>query len=273
MSAEPLVDIGANLAHDSFDADREQVIHRAAAHGVAQMVITGSTEDSSEKAARLAQQSEHKLFSTAGIHPHHAVDFSVQSVSVLKDLLTLSHVVAVGETGLDFFRNYSAPSVQQKSFEAHLELAIELQAPLFLHCRDAHQRFIDILKSVVDHLPPAVLHCFTGSRSELHECLELDLHIGVTGWICDERRGTHLLEIVGEIPKDRLMVETDAPYILPRHLDPKPKDRRNEPMYLAHIVNRIAQASGQPASLVAQQTTTVARRFFNLAPIKQEALS
>ncbi len=264
ISTEPLVDIGVNLAHDSFDADRDQVIHRALVHGVSQMVITGSTEVSSEKAAELARQSEHSLYSTAGVHPHHAADFNVQTISVLKDLLSYPQVVAVGETGLDYFRHYSTPKEQERSFEAHLELAIELQMPLFLHCREAHQRFIDILKSAVDIMPPAVLHCFTGSQAELKQCLELDLYIGITGWICDERRGTHLLDFIGDIPEDRLMVETDAPYILPRDLHPKPKERRNEPMYLAHVVDRIALATGKSADTVAKQTTEVARHFFRL---------
>jgi len=132
---------------------------------------------------------------------------------------------------------------------------------VFLHSRDAFPRFAEILKN---YKPKAVAHCFTGEKAELHAYLDLGLHIGITGWICDERRGAHLLELVREIPADRLMLETDSPYLTPRDLKPQPKARRNEPAHLPHILRAVARALGKPAEQVAEETTRNARAFFGL---------
>ena len=135
--------------------------------------------------------------------------------------------------------------------------------PLFLHERDARERFVEMLgahrKSV-----PAVLHCFTGTREDLKAYLDLDLYIGVTGWICDERRGLHLRELIRDIPANRLMIETDAPFLLPRSLPNKPKDGRNEPAFLPHVLRAVADALGKPVAEVAQATTRTAKEFFRI---------
>lgn len=259
-----LVDIGVNLAHGSFDADREAVIRRARDAGVSAMIVTGSSRESSHGAAALAADFPGVLWSTAGVHPHHAQDYGPGDAGWIRALCGHPEVVAVGECGLDFFRNFSPPEDQERAFRAQLELAVELRMPVFLHQRDAHARFRDILADCLADLPAAVAHCFTGGREELEDYLALDLYIGLTGWICDERRGLHLREIVGLIPDDRLLLETDAPYLLPRDLDPRPATRRNEPAYLPHILAAVARYRDQDPASVARSTKTNARRFFGL---------
>jgi TatD DNase family protein len=170
----------------------------------------------------------------------------------------------VGECGLDFNRQYTPHPDQERWFVAQIELACQLGKPLFLHSRDAHPRFADILHAYRDQLPAAVAHCFTGEREELYAYLDLGLSIGITGWICDERRGAHLHALVRDIPADRLMLETDAPYLTPRDLRPQPKARRNEPAFLPHILRTVARALDQPAEALAHQTSQNARRFFSL---------
>jgi len=257
-----LTDLGLNLAHDSFDSDRDQVIAEAVAAGVGHFVITGSTLESSRRAIDLARVSPRQLRATAGVHPHHAREFHDRDIPTLKELMQAAEVGAAGECGLDHFRNFSSPEDQERAFRAQLELAAELDRPVFLHQRDAHAAFIEILDEYLPSLPAAVAHCFTGNRHELEDCLARGLSIGVTGWICDERRGHHLRELVRLIPPDRLMIETDAPYLLPRDLSPRPKSRRNEPKYLPHILRTIADCRGDDWTTLARVTTANAMKFF-----------
>jgi len=259
-----LIDIGANLAHDSFDQDRDAVLERAAAAGVDTLVVTGSCRPTSERAAELAAAHPGHLYATAGIHPHHARDYDEESADWIRALVARPGVVAVGECGLDFFRDFSPRDDQERAFRGQIETAIELDAPLFLHQRDAHERFCAIIDEYRDDLPQAVAHCFTGGPDELADYLERGLFIGVTGWVCDERRGAGLVAAVPHIPDDRLMIETDAPYLLPRDLDPKPKTRRNEPLHLPHIATRVAGLRGVTAQALGASTTATARRFFGL---------
>ena len=259
-----LVDIGANLGHESFDRDREDVLARAREAGVARIVVTGASEAESLTALAVARTAPGVLFSTAGVHPHHAKQWRAGSAAALERLAAEPEVVAIGETGLDFNRDFSPRPDQERAFEAHLELAAGLGMPVFLHERDAHERFLAIISRWRDRLPRAVIHCFTGDETALDAYVDLDLHVGVTGWICDERRGLHLREIVGRVPRNRLMVETDAPYLLPRDLVPKPKTRRNEPMHLPHILRSVAGAVGCEPGDLAQSTAETARHFFRL---------
>jgi len=258
-----LVDIGANLTHAAFHADLSEVLAHARRNGVDTIIVTGTGIEASRAAHALA--SRHPgLYSTAGVHPHEAAHCNAATLDALRTLLVEPKVVAVGECGLDFNRNYSPHPDQETWFVAQLELACETGKPLFLHSRDAHPRFADILHGYRDRLPPAVAHCFTGGADELRAYLGLDLYIGITGWICDERRGKHLLDLVREIPSNRLLIETDAPYLTPRDLHPQPRARRNEPAYLPHILRAIARARGAPVEDLAHSTTENARRFFRL---------
>jgi TatD DNase family protein len=261
---ETLVDIGANLAHDSFDDDRDEVLARAADAGVTRIVVTGSSDDSNRKAATLAREHPGVLWSTAGVHPHHASDYTEASDALIRKLAADESIVAVGECGLDYFRNFSPRDAQLAAFRSQLEIAAESGLPVFLHQRDAHDDLVEVLEPMLPKLSRAVAHCFTGEHESLREYLAMGLYIGVTGWICDERRGIHLKEIVSIVPDDRLMIETDAPYLLPRTIRPKPQTRRNEPVYLTEVLRVVAEARGQTEEHVARITTDNAVSFFGL---------
>jgi len=260
-----LIDIGANIAHDSFDEDRADMMQRAANAGVSRIVVTGSSDASNVRAAELAEQTPGVLFSTAGVHPHHASDYTDESDALIRALIQKDVVVAVGECGLDYFRNFSPREAQLEAFKRQLEIAKETGLPVFLHQRDAHDDFVEVLEPALPDLSRAVAHCFTGEGESLREYIAMGLYIGITGWICDERRGKHLHDIVSIIPDDKILLETDAPYLLPRTVQPKPKSRRNEPMYLAEVVSVVAEARGQTEEHVARITTANAERFFGIS--------
>jgi TatD DNase family protein len=259
-----LIDIGANIAHGSFDEDRVDMMRRAADAGVHKIIVTGSSDDSNVQAANLAEQSPGVLYSTAGVHPHHASDYNDDSDALIRSLIKKDCVVAVGECGLDYFRNFSPREAQLSAFKRQLDIAKDSGLPVFLHQRDAHDDFVEILEPALPDLSRAVAHCFTGEGESLREYIAMGLYIGITGWICDERRGKHLHDIVSIIPDDKLLIETDAPYLLPRTIQPRPKSRRNEPMYLPEVVRELAEARGQTEDHIAAITTANTIRFFAL---------
>ena len=260
-----LIDIGVNLTHDSFDPDRQEVLDRAAAVGVTRMIVTGTSATASAQSAELAT-THAGLYATAGVHPHHASELDRHTIDMLRELARQPRVVAIGECGLDFYRNFSPPAAQERAFAAQLELAADCGLPVFLHQRDAHPQFTSILQEHRKSLAGGVAHCFTGGPAELDAYLELDLHIGITGWLCDERRGAALRDALPLLPLDRLLLETDAPYLLPRHLDAKPRNRRNEPAFLPHVLGAVAAALGLSAETVARAATENTERLFGLAP-------
>ena len=231
------------------------------------MIVTGSSGQSTHDAIGLAAAHRGRLFATAGVHPHHATDLTEDLLAELYQLSTRSEVVAVGECGLDYFRDFSPRAAQQKAFHQQLELASQVKKPVFLHQRDAHADFVAILREHRRALVGGVAHCFTGVRDDLMAYLEMDLAIGITGWICDERRGAHLIALVKDIPANRLMLETDGPYLLPRDLKPKPPSRRNEPAYLPHVAATVARARGESVEALARSSTAAARTLFGLPSI------
>jgi TatD DNase family protein len=255
-----MIDIGANLTHPSFRDDLDAVLERARSAGITSIVVTGTTVEESRQAAHLSEK--HSLYATCGIHPHHARDCGPAAMSELKDLTQHPRMVAIGECGLDFNRNYSPHPDQEKCFTAQLELGLQVGKPLFLHSRDAHPRMAEILGQY--RPKQAVAHCFTGEKEELHAYLDLGLYIGITGWICDERRGRHLIELVRDIPRELLLLETDSPYLTPRDLKPQPKARRNEPAFLPHIARAVARALDRPVEDIAAETTRNARQLFGI---------
>ncbi len=259
-----LIDIGANLTHDNFDDDLTKVLGRAATAGVEKMIVTGSSDQGNIDAADLAELHPGRLYSTAGVHPHHASDYTDASSELIRSLLDRQSVVAVGECGLDYFRNFSPREAQIEAFQSQLDIAADTGMPVFLHQRDAHDDFVETLEPMLPKISRAVAHCFTGEGESLREYLAMGLWIGITGWICDERRGAHLQKIVSDIPDDSLLIETDAPYLLPRTLNPKPKSRRNEPAYLIEVLRVVAKARGQSEQHVAKITTENAIKFFAL---------
>ncbi len=258
------IDIGVNLMHRSFGSDRERVVEAAAQAGVTPLILTGTSVRSSEAAAEYARAYPGRLYATAGVHPHDAKSCDAHTLQALRELAAGGEVVAIGECGLDYNRDFSPRDVQREVFAQQIGLAAELALPLFLHERDAHADFARLLREHRPENVPAVVHCFTGSEEELRAYLEMGLHIGITGWICDERRGRHLRELARLIPPDRLMIETDAPFLTPRDLRPKPKDGRNEPAFLPHIAAAVAECTGRSAESVMDQTTKTAKTFFNI---------
>ncbi|WAT08031.1 3'-5' ssDNA/RNA exonuclease TatD [Rouxiella badensis] len=261
-----MFEIGLNLTSNQFDKDRAEVVARAEEAGLSGMLITGTSLEESQQAQTLAAQYPDYCWSTAGVHPHQASQWDSRVEQAIRALAAEANVVAIGECGLDFNRNFSTPADQERAFTAQLALAAELSLPVFLHCRDAHPRFAELLTPWLPKLPGAVLHCFTGSQQELEHYLSLGLSIGITGWVCDERRGLELREMLPLIPVDRLLLETDAPYLLPRDLENKPKNRRNEPCFLPHIVRQVAlwRAKDEDPVWLAQITDDNARRLFKI---------
>ncbi|MDQ8580504.1 3'-5' ssDNA/RNA exonuclease TatD [Klebsiella sp. CN_Kp091] len=258
-----MFDIGVNLTSSQFSRDHDEVVARAQAAGVHGMLLTGTNLHESQQARQMAGRYAN-CWSTAGVHPH---DSSTWTESVAEEIHALARqpqVAAIGECGLDFNRNFSTPQEQEKAFSAQLALAAELSMPVFLHCRDAHERFLALLDPWLNKLPGAVLHCFTGSREEVLQCLDKGLFIGITGWVCDERRGLELRELLPAIPAERLLLETDAPYLLPRDMKPKPSSRRNEPAYLPHILASVAGWRGEEAQWLEEVTDANVRKLFGV---------
>lgn len=227
-------------------------------------MLTGASVAGSEKALALAAAEPGCMRATAGVHPHLAAEVDSSALARLAELHRDEHVAAVGECGLDYFRDLSPRPVQRRAFERQLELAVECAKPVFLHQRDAHGDFLAILREFRDRLPAAVVHCFTDTRQALFDYLDLDCHIGITGWICDERRGLELKDIVADIPEDRLMLESDAPYLKPRNLRPKARTHRNEPCWLPWTGGTLAALRSTAPERLAMTTSANARAVFGL---------
>jgi TatD DNase family protein len=262
------IDIGINLTNRQFEDEIDEIIQNALDADVEQMILTGTSVKNSIESEKIAADYPHTLYSTAGIHPHDAKSMNDQSIPTLKKLLQKKHVVSVGECGLDFDRDFSPRPVQEKCFRAQLELAIEVQKPLFLHERAAFDRFITIMKEYQSKLPSGVVHCFTGTLKEAKYYLDNGFYLGFTGAISDTKRFEHLKEVIAYTPLDRIMIETDAPFMLPknvpRHQLTRYHERRNEPAFLPFVAQTIAQFKKISLQEVAETTTDVARDFFRI---------
>ncbi len=258
-----MIDIGANLTNKRFDSDLKKVIEEAATAGVSQIIVTGTDLENSRNA--LTMCNEHRqLYCTAGVHPHDASSYTDETHESLRQLLTHSEVVAVGECGLDFNRNFSTPEQQIQAFKMQLQLAKESQKPVFLHEREAFETQFPLLKKNRDNISGGVVHCFTGNKQELLDYLSLDLYIGITGWVCDERRGKELQALLPLIPDNRLLIETDSPYLTPRTLTGKRKKAKNVPANLPHIAEFIAKLRNQSESQIKDITLRNSSELFNL---------
>ncbi len=264
-----MIDIGVNLTNSRFAQDLEQVLARAHQAGIKKILVTGTSIASSQQALSLCQQNTFPLFATAGIHPHDADHVSDNFREELTLLANNPYIKAIGECGLDFNRNFSSPENQLDVFKAQISLAAELNMPLFLHQRDAFNAWFTLLEPYFEHVPAMVSHCFTGDKEQLLQCLDAGMYIGITGWLCDERRGKSLQEIVKYIPLDRLLIETDAPYLLPRNIRPKPKSSRNEPCYLPYIVKVLAEKTGYSEQDISQYSEQNAQHVFQLTVTKE----
>lgn len=265
-----LIDAGVNLASTQFHSDIAAVVSRAREAFVEALVAIGTCPESSAESIRLARQYPAYVFATAGIHPHNADHFDHAAQQQLLRLVEEPEVVAVGEMGLDYNRNFSSPGNQRKAFIGQLDIAAACKKPVYLHERDAFEAQIDILDNYRQLLGGGVAHCFTGSKSQLRQYLDLGFYIGITGWICDPKRGQALREAVSYVPQDRLLLETDAPYLLPRHLNKKqlvvPQRRRNEPCLLPAIASFVANLLGCPVATLCKNSVDNSRRLFKLNP-------
>lgn len=259
-----MIDIGVNLTNKRFDKDRLDLLQRAKSVGINALLVTGTNLQESRNALDLCQQSPNYLACTAGIHPHEADHAPCDYLEQLAILANSQHVKAIGECGLDFNRNFSTPENQRNIFQGQIALAAQENLPLFLHQRDAFEPWFSLLSPYIDKIPAMVAHCFTGTADELAQCLEAGMYIGITGWLCDERRGQELRDIVNQIPLSQLMIETDAPYLTPRTIRPRPKSSRNEPCYLPYVVKKLAEVTQYSEDEIRQQTTHNAMRVFNL---------
>lgn len=260
----PLFDICFNFTSGKFRQDEEAFIHRAKQAGVTHYLITGSDQDDSEYALALANRYQEGMYATCGVHPHLAKNWQHDTIAKLRELSKHKRIKAIGEAGLDYNRNFSSHEQQEHAFREQIKLAIECQKPLFLHERDAHKEFFSILKEYQHDIGPTVVHCFTGNQEALENYLSMDLYIGITGWICDERRGQHLQELVKIIPQDRLLIETDAPYLFPRTYQPRPKNMTNEPSYLPHIAEHIAYHRGDSVESLFDYTMNNSLRMLSI---------
>jgi len=265
-----MIDIGVNLLHSQFARDRDQVLDRARQAGVSDLLITATDITSSREAIDFAQI--HSLYCTAGVHPHDASSVPEKFTDTLLELAAAEVVKAIGETGLDFNRNFSPPDIQRRVFDIQLNIAAALQKPVFVHDRDSDGAVFDLLSAHADHLNGVVVHCFTGTRGDLHKYLDAGFYIGITGWVSDPKRGGGLRALVPEIPLDRLLLETDAPFLLPHGITDWPPPgvparykRRNEPMLLPVIAGWIAELYDLPVGRIIEASTDNARQLFQLA--------
>lgn len=264
-----MIDIGVNLLHPQFDSDRAAVMKRARDAGV-EMLITCTDLGMTSRIIDFCNQ--HDLYCTAGIHPHDARDAPADLRTQLEALAGSGRVKAIGETGLDFNRNFSPPDIQRHIFDVQLEVAAAVGLPVFIHDRDSDGAVFEALVRHANKLKGMVIHCFTGNEEDLRRYLDLGCFIGITGWICDERRGAELRKLVRDIPQDRLLIETDAPFLLPQST---PDDwharntigaskRRNEPALLYLVAARIAAEKQLSQTEIEASSTANARRLFGL---------
>lgn len=259
-----MIDIGINLTNSRFDHDRQTVIEQAELANIQHMLITGTSENTSQQAIKLCQQYPTYLSSTVGVHPHDADSVSVNFIEKLNKLAASPFVKAIGECGLDFNRMFSSKENQQKVFEQQIVLASKQKLPLFLHQREAFDPWFALLSPYIGKIPAMISHCFTGNKQELKACLDADMYIGITGWLCDKKRGQELRDIVKYIPLERLLIETDAPFLTPQNISPKPKSSRNEPKYLIYIVQKLAELIGCDQQKIINCTTRNAKNVFQL---------
>ncbi|KAL4105845.1 hypothetical protein PRIC1_003901 [Phytophthora ramorum] len=274
MTGRRFVDVGANLTSGQFRRDLPQVLRRAKQSGVDTIVITGTSVVESRRAVQLASHqtsaSGVALFATVGVHPHDAKSFDERStIAEMRAVIAGKDgglVVAVGECGLDFNRDYSPREAQVRAFRAQVALACELKMPLFVHEREAHEALVEVLQPFVANgiLPQTVVHCFTGTEDEMKRYLAMGFSIGLTGFVCMEPRGLAVRNMVHRIPLDRLMIETDAPFMYPYSGGRQKKKARCEPKDIAAVVQTLAGCYGITEDEVAHVTTDNAMKFFQL---------
>jgi TatD DNase family protein len=261
-------DIGVNFTDKRLLF--KSVFKRALAADVNHIIITGTSLNKSQLAIELAQQYPSHLSTTVGVHPHDASQFNAQTLNVLKTLAKSNSVVAIGECGLDFNRNFSTPEQQLLAFEQQLKLACELDLPVFLHERDAFDTQIELLTKYHKELKGGVVHCFTGNIEQMSRYLDLGLYIGITGWVCDLKRGQALRNAVKSLPLNRILLETDAPYLRPKGLanNRKVDNGNNEPAYLPYIAEEVAGLMATDINTIQVASLNNTQTLFNISRMR-----
>lgn len=263
-----LFDSHCHLNDPAYAKDMDAVVKRAADAGVTSAMVVGIDEKTSREAVVIAKANK-GYAASVGVHPHDAKFCSEKTLAALADLAKDPAVRAWGETGLDFNRMFSPKEIQEKWFVRQLEMADELNLPLIFHERDSEGRFIEILSERYGSAGRAgVVHCFSGTRHDLDACLKLGLHIGITGIITIASRGKDLRDMVKKIPADRLLVETDAPYLTPT--PERNQHRRNEPAFVRSVLLKTAEARGEDPETLAGQIWRNTCRLFRM-DIKETA--
>ncbi len=252
-----MFDIGANLTSSHFSKDLDAVVNDSFTAGVEKICVTSSNLDDVKNAKKITEKYEN-LYYSVGFHPHNAKDFKIEFLKDMSIYLDDPKAICLGEMGLDFNRNFSSKEEQILCFESQLSLANSINKPLFLHQRDAHEEFLSILDNYKFN-QKLIVHCFTGNLSELEDYLKRDFYIGITGWVCDLKRGLDLRECINHIPQDKLLIETDSPYLSPRK-----KIRRNEPKFLIDVAEEVARLRQQTKESIVKSSYENSLNFFNL---------
>ena len=258
-----LFDSHCHIDDKSYDKDLDEVMRRAAESGVKAMTVVGIDRATAKKAIAIAQKWPN-LYTSVGVHPHDAIQCSAQVLEELRDLAqTHDCVKAWGETGLDFNRMFSPQEDQEACFAAQLYMAGKLDLPLIFHERDSGGRFYQILKSEGPESRKGVVHCFSGTKEEMFKYLDLGYHIGITGILTIQKRGAYLREIVPHIPENKILIETDAPYLTPA--PQKNKTRRNEPAFVASVLTRLAEIRNTDPEDLSQIIFDNTTRFYGIS--------
>ena len=263
MNTRGLIDIGANLSHPQLYDQLEKIVNNIISSETQSVIITSSNLEDTIIALDIINKYPDLFHTTVGYHPHNAKDFKSEHFDLIDNYCKQKEIVAIGECGLDYYREYSSVDEQMFCFEKHLMIAKKNDMPIFLHERKAHKDFVSILKKYKDNINKAVVHCFTGDKSELKSYIDMDCYIGITGWISDLSRGKHLHDIIKYIPKDRLMIETDSPYLMPKNV-PIKNNGINEPSYLIYVAETIAECLNKDVNYVKQISINNTKEFFSI---------
>jgi len=257
------IDIGANLLDNQLLKNFDSIIDKSKKNNIKKIIITSSHINDTIQAKELIAKEPDYLYTTVGFHPHNAKHYEEKYYTQMMKLCHLDYVKAIGECGLDYKRNYSTKDEQIYCFQRHLELATQIDLPMFLHERDAHNDFVNLLRQYIDRIEDVVVHCFTGNKESLKNYLDMGCYIGITGWITDPNRGYHLHDIIKYIPTDRLMIETDSPYLLP-FCDDIVNKSYNEPCNLIFVFEEILKILKKDKEELSSQIYTNTCRFFNI---------
>ena len=257
------VDTHAHLDQGEFDADRDAVIARGRQAGVETIISVGIGADSSEATLRLAE-THREVYAAVGVQPNYCAEAAAGDWDRIVALADHRRVVALGETGLDGYRDFTPPGLQRDYFDRHLRLAQQRDLPVIVHCRDAQRELLSMLREAAARGPlRGVLHAFSGDAAMAAECLELGLYVSFAGMVSyRNKKFRPLRAVAATIPGDRILIETDSPYLVPHPL--RGKQERNEPSLVVHTAESLAELRGVSPDELAAGTTANARRLFGL---------